>query len=167
MIAFAFPGIIVLLAAYIVPILVSAGLGWWAAFILVPAACLSVLICFEFWATAVGFDAEGVRYRAVGYRIDAPWSDVEFQDNGGKPVLLVSEGRRTVSPWFAVLFRVAGMLAPHQARASHRMMASIPLYYFLTADTDAVMADLHAVAPTAVHESSPLSPRSGESAPSQ
>ena len=146
-IAFIFPAIIVLMAAVMFPIFIGAGLAWWPVFILAPAAIIAVIVCIEFRATAIGFDAQGVRYRAVGYSLEAPWSGLRYESNGGKPVLIVTSGQRHFHPWLGIMYQILSVLMPGRTdRASHAM-ASIPLYFFLTNENDRVMQDLRANAP--------------------
>lgn len=146
-IAFVFPGIIVLIAVIIIPGFVAADLAWWPLFILGLPAVLAVVICVEFRAIAIGFDASGVRYRSVGYQLAAPWSGVQLQTVGGKAILRVIEGERQFFPWLGVMHAILSVLMPRRANFASRVMETIPFYYFMTASDDAVMADLRAAAP--------------------
>jgi hypothetical protein len=146
-VAFVFPGIIVLIAVIITPGFIAADLAWWPLFILGLPAVLAVVISIEFRAIAIGFDASGVRYRSVGYQLAVPWSGVQLQTVGGKPILLATEGERQFFPWLDMMHNILSVLMPRRANFASRAMETIPLYYFMTASDDAVMADLRAVAP--------------------
>lgn len=149
-IAFIFPAIIVVIAAISFPVFIGAGRGWWPVFILAPAAILAVVICIEFRAIAIGFDASGVHYRSVGYALDVPWSGLAFHANGGKPVLRVTQGQRHFFPWLGVLYAILRVVMPFRANHASVAMANIPLYFFVVSERDSVMADLRATAPDGV-----------------
>jgi hypothetical protein len=146
-IAFVFPAIIVVIAALTFPVFIKAGLGWWPVFILGLPGILAMVICMEFRATSIGFDANGVHYQAVGYKVYAPWMGVVLQPNRGKPVLLVTKGERQFFPWLGVMYKTLSVLMPYRARYASYLTATIPLHFFLSTGNDAVMRDLRASAP--------------------
>ncbi|WP_156392559.1 hypothetical protein [Rhizobium sp. Root482] len=138
-IAFIFPAIIVVIAVAFFPLFVDTGRGWWLVFILAPASVVAVIICIEFRATAIGFDAHGVHYRTVGYSLDVPWSGIQFHANCGKPILCVTQGERHFSPWLGVMYGILHVLMPFRAERASRLMTQIPLYFFMISENDSVM----------------------------
>jgi len=149
-VAFIFPAIIVIIAALGMPAFAGTGREWWLLAILALPLILAMVICREYRAVAIGFDAAGVHYRSVGYTLYAPWQTVTFDARGNSPVLRVSQAKPDFFPWLGIMHRALSLLVPYRARRAETMMTSIPLHAFLTAGDGPALQDLRAIAPRGV-----------------
>ena len=146
-VAYIFPGLILALIALSVPGFMETGRILWVGFIFALPLLLSIVICVEYRASAIGFDAKGVRFRSVGYTIDVPWDGVTLETSGNKPILRVARGTLVFFPWLGFMHAVLMLMAPYRARRAEAMMTTIPLHVFVRDGNDPVMGDLRAVAP--------------------
>lgn len=145
-VAYVFPAIIVVIAALAAPAFAETGRIWWLVAILALPAALAVLICVEYRAAALGFDADGVHFRSVGYRMHVPWQDISLETQHGKPIIRARAAVPQFFPWLGFLYSVLAVLVPRRARHAGGMMSIIPLYAFID-DGGRVLADLRASAP--------------------
>lgn len=146
-VAYIFPALILAMVAYSVPGFMETGRLLWVGFIFALPLLLSIIICLEYRAAAIGFDAKGLRFRSVGYTLDVPWANVTLERSGTKPILRVTNGTRVLYPWFGFMHAVLMLVTPYRARHADAMMTIIPLYVFLRTGDDPVMRDLRASAP--------------------
>jgi len=147
-IAYVFPALVLAMAGLSLPGFMETGRALWVAYIFALPLLLSILICVEYRAAAIAFDANGVHFRSVGYRLDVPWDGVSIDQTGSKPILRVTQGDLVFFPWLGFLHGVLMLLAPYRARRANVMMSTIPLYAFLSDhEQDPVMDDLRAAAP--------------------
>lgn len=141
LVALVFPLMILGIAAATTPTFVRAGLASWPAFIFGPPMVLALVIAFEYWNVSIGFSRDKVHYRSVGYGLEATRSQVSVQDDGGKLVLRISEAEPKFHTWLGPMHHALTALMPQRARYAEGMMASIPLWYFTAAPSDAVTQD--------------------------
>lgn len=139
LVAFLFPLIVVAIAALTTPAFIEAGLHWWPLFIFGAPVLLALLICFEYWSAAIGFDAEKLHYRSVGYQLTAPWHRLSERLIDGKMSLYVSECEPRYHWWLWIMQAVLGPIMPRRSRYAHGLMAMIPLHWFASSPDDAVM----------------------------
>lgn len=146
MVAFVFPLIIVVTAVLTTPTFIEAGLHWWPLFIFGLPGLLALLICFEYWNAAIGFDSEQLHYRSVGYQVTAPWHRLSERVTDGKVSLYVRECEPRYHWWLWIMQAVLGVFMPHRSRYAHGLMAVVPLYWFASAPDDAVMTEFRSKA---------------------
>jgi hypothetical protein len=146
-VAFVFPAIIVAVAAYAAPRFSAVDLPAWTWMILALPALLAVVICVEFLRTGIAFDARGLRYRTVGYRLDAPWEALTLREAREGPVLVASGGDLRLRPWLAVMAGVLSVAMPARRAVALGLMGRVPLFWFLRDGEGPAMADLRARAP--------------------
>lgn len=140
-VAFVFPLIILVIVGVTTPTFIEVGLPWWPLFIFGLPAILSVFMAIEYWNVAIGFDADGVRYRSGGYSVSAPWSTVSERASGRGSVLYVDQCEPRYRWWLGGMQVVLGVLWPARSRYAHGLMAIIPVWWFSTGPNDPVMAD--------------------------
>jgi hypothetical protein len=146
-VAYVFPTLVLAMVAYSVPGFMETGRVIWLGYIFALPLLLSIVICREYRAAAIGFDTKGVKFRSVGYTLDVPWADVTLKASESKPMLRVTGGNRIFFPWFGLLHGLVTQITPYRARRADAMMTIIPLYAFLKDGDDPVMRDLYAAAP--------------------
>lgn len=129
------PVLVLAIAAFSFPTFHAAGLSWWPVFIFAGPTLLSVLLSVEMQRCAIGFDDAGIYYRAVGYRVTAPWNGVELRQGGTKPTVLVSTGDRRFVSWLGFLHAVLALFMPARAGRAASATAFIPLHAFPEAAT--------------------------------
>lgn len=134
-----FPLLILVIAGLITPTFMSAGLPWWPLFVLCLPGLLAIIIAIEFWNVAIGFDAEGVHYRSVGYSVSAPWKRVSERRNGNTVSLNIEACEPRYHWWLGMMQAVLSVFLPGRARYANGLMATIPLSWFSTGPGDAVM----------------------------
>lgn len=140
-VAFVFPFLVLIMAGISTPRFIDAGLPWWPLFIFGLPAILAIVICVEYWNAAIGFDAEQVCFRSVGYQVVAPWVNVSERQSGGRSFLYIDQCVPQYSWWLGAMQNVLRIFMPGRSRYAHGLMAAIPLYSFVTAPDDAVMTD--------------------------
>lgn len=145
-VAYIFPALVLAMIAFALPGFMETGRVWWVLFIFALPLVLAIVICVEYRAAALGFDATGAHFRSVGYTLHVPWDGMTLDRDGGKLILRVTQGKRVFFPWLGFMYDTLMLLAPYRARRADVMMTTIPLYPFTNGD-DAVMRDLRAAAP--------------------
>lgn len=140
-VALIFPLIIGGIAVLTTPTFFEVGLPWWPLLILGLPGLLSLLICFEYWNAAIGFDSEQLHFRSVGYQVTAPWQRVSERITDGKVSLYVEACEPRYRWWLWIMQSALHVFMPHRSRYAHGLMALIPLYWFASAPDGAVMQD--------------------------
>lgn len=146
LVAFVFPLIVGAIAVLTTPTFLEAGLPWWPLFIFGLPGLLALQICFDYWNAAIGFDAEQLHYRSVGYRVTAPWHQLSERWIDGKVLLHVRDCEPHYHWWLGIMQAVLGLFMPARSRYAHDLMAIIPLHWFAATPDSAVMRDFRAMA---------------------
>lgn len=137
-----FPVLVAFMALYAFPGFAENGRGSWTLYIFALPAVLSVIIMVEWWRVSIGFDASGVHFQSLGYRIMVRWNDLRWPPSGRRE-LVASGGHLTFSPWFALMVRFVGGV--HGRRAA-QAMTRIPIAFFETSgNTQAIRRHLQGV----------------------
>ena len=137
-----FPVLVALMALYAFPGFAQNGRGSWTLYIFALPALLSVIIMIEWWRVSIGFEASGVHFQSVGYRIAVRWEDLRWPPSG-RGELVASVGDLTFSPWFAPMVPLVGGI---HGRLAAQAMTRIPIAFFETSEnTSAIRRHLQGV----------------------
>lgn len=146
LVAFVFPLIVGAIAALTIPTFIEAGLPWWPLFIFGVPGLLALQICFEYWNVTIGFDAEQLHYRSVGYQVTAPWHHLSERVIDGKVLLHVRDCEPHYHWWLWIMQAFLSMFMPARSRYAHGLMAIIPLHWFASTPDSAVMREIRSMA---------------------
>ncbi|MCD4512112.1 hypothetical protein LQT97_12825 [Brucella pseudogrignonensis] len=102
---------------------------WWSLWMITPPAIVAALLAIGLSRMKVTLDATGLRLKALGYSVSAPWSDVTVRSNPRLSATL-NNPSVSLSTWIAWTLPVLKAVMPWRARYAEASMRSVALWYF-------------------------------------
>lgn len=126
-----FVPVVVLLFSGAVMLAMMAGskVWWWSFWMITPPAIVAAFLAIGLSRMKVTLDATGLRLKALGYSVSAPWADVSIRSNPRLNATL-NNPAVSLSTWTAWTLPVLKAVLPWRARHAEASMRYVALWYF-------------------------------------